>query len=70
MMLMRMGMPAEVAEDIAQEGLLVVWRKAAYYEPSRASASAWIYTIARNLRIDHLRRDKRMRLHTHSLLSG
>jgi RNA polymerase sigma-70 factor, ECF subfamily len=65
MMLMRMGTPAEVAEEIAQEALIVVWRKAAYYEPSRASVSAWIYTIARNLRIDHLRRDKRMRLHTH-----
>jgi RNA polymerase sigma-70 factor, ECF subfamily len=65
MMLMRMGTPAEVAEDIAQEALLVVWRKAAYYEPSRTSVSAWIYTIARNLRIDRLRRDQRMRLHTH-----
>jgi RNA polymerase sigma-70 factor, ECF subfamily len=65
MMLMRMGTPAEVAEDIAQEALLVVWRKAAYYEPSRASVSAWVYTIARNLWIDHLRRDKRIRLHTH-----
>ena len=65
MLLMRMGTPAEVAEDIAQEALLVVWRKAAYFDPSRASVSAWIYTIARNLRIDHLRRDKRVRLHTH-----
>jgi RNA polymerase sigma-70 factor, ECF subfamily len=64
-LMMRMGTPAEIAEDIAQETLLMVWRKAAYYDPSRASASAWIYTIARNLRIDSLRRDKRTRLHTH-----
>jgi RNA polymerase sigma-70 factor, ECF subfamily len=65
MMLMRTGTSAEVAEDIAQETLLLVWRKAAYYEPSRAGVAAWIYTIARNLRIDCLRRDKRTRLLTH-----
>ena len=62
-LLMRMGATAEAAEDIAQETLLTVWRKAAYYDPNRASASAWIYAIARNLRIDRLRRDKRSRLH-------
>jgi RNA polymerase sigma-70 factor (ECF subfamily) len=62
-LLVRMGATAEVAEDIAQETLLTVWRKAAYYDPNRASASAWIYAIARNLRIDRLRRDQRSRLH-------
>jgi RNA polymerase sigma-70 factor, ECF subfamily len=62
--LMRMGAPAEAAEDMAQETLLTIWRKAAYYDPNRASASAWVYAIARNLRIDRLRRDQRARLHT------
>jgi RNA polymerase sigma-70 factor (ECF subfamily) len=61
-MLMRMGANAEAAEDIAQEALVTVWRKAAQYDPSRAGASAWIYTIARNLRIDRLRRDQRAKL--------
>jgi RNA polymerase sigma-70 factor (ECF subfamily) len=65
MLLMRMGTPDEVAEDIAQETLLMVWRKAAYYERGRASPSAWIFAIARNLRIDLLRRDRRVKLHTH-----
>jgi RNA polymerase sigma-70 factor (ECF subfamily) len=65
MLLMRMGTPDEVAEDIAQETLLMVWRKAARYERSRASPSTWIFAIARNLRIDRLRRDRRVKLNTH-----
>jgi RNA polymerase sigma-70 factor, ECF subfamily len=58
-MLMRSGAAADAAEDVAQEVLLTVWRKASYFDPARASASAWIFTIARNLRIDRLRGDKR-----------
>lgn len=58
-MLMRYGAGADAAEDVAQEALLTVWRKASYFDPARASASAWIFTIARNLRIDRLRGDKR-----------
>jgi RNA polymerase sigma-70 factor (ECF subfamily) len=58
-MLMRTGEGADGAEDIAQETMLAVWRKAAQYDPNRASASAWIYAIARNLRVDRLRQDQR-----------
>jgi RNA polymerase sigma-70 factor, ECF subfamily len=61
-MLMRAGASAEVSEDVAQETLLVVWRKATSFDPARASAAAWIYTIARNLRIDRLRRDQRAKM--------
>lgn len=57
--LMRGGASAHVAEDLTQEAMLSVWRKASYFDPSRASASTWIFTIVRNLRIDGLRRDKR-----------
>ncbi len=56
---MRSGAPAEVAEEIAQETLLTVWRKAALYDPARATVSAWVFTIARNVRIDRLRKDGR-----------
>jgi RNA polymerase sigma-70 factor, ECF subfamily len=62
-MLMRSGEAAAAAEDVAQETLLTVWRKAAYFDPARASASAWIFTIARNLRIDRLRGEKRATLY-------
>jgi RNA polymerase sigma-70 factor (ECF subfamily) len=62
-MLTRLGAAADTAEDLAQETLLTVWRKAAYFDPARASASAWIFTIARNLRIDRLRGDNRAKLY-------
>jgi RNA polymerase sigma-70 factor (ECF subfamily) len=54
--LMRRGTPASQADELAQETLLTVWRKAERFDPTRASASTWIFTIARNLRIDQLRR--------------
>jgi RNA polymerase sigma-70 factor (ECF subfamily) len=62
-MLTRLGAAADAAEDLAQETLLTVWRKAAYFDPARASAAAWIFTIARNLRIDRLRSDNRAKLY-------
>jgi RNA polymerase sigma-70 factor (ECF subfamily) len=56
--LLKLGAGPELAEELAQETLLTVWRKAAYFDPSRASASTWIFTIARNLRIDAIRRER------------
>ena len=63
--MIRRGASDAVAEDLAQEALLIVWRKAATFDPARASASAWIFTIARNLRIDQFRRDQRAASNTH-----
>ncbi|MET0220466.1 MAG: sigma-70 family RNA polymerase sigma factor [Tardiphaga sp.] len=56
--MMRSGASDAYAEELAQETLLTVWRKAQTFDSSRASASTWIFTIARNLRIDGLRREK------------
>ena len=55
---LRLGASPGVAEDLAQETLLIVWRKADRFDPARAQASTWIYTIARNLRIDMQRRER------------
>ncbi len=57
--LMRSNTPAALAEELAQEAMLTVWRKAAQFDRTRAGASAWIFTIARNLRIDVARREQR-----------
>ncbi len=57
--LRRQGADEATAEEVAQEALLQVWRKAALYDPARAGASTWIFTIARNLRIDLLRKERR-----------
>ncbi len=56
-MLVRQGADHGTAEEIVQDTFLTVWRKAELFVASRGSAITWIYTIARNLRIDRLRRE-------------
>jgi len=56
-MLMRQGADPETAEEIVQETMLSVWRKAHLFAESKGSFSTWVFTIARNLRIDRLRRN-------------
>jgi len=58
-MMMRSGLDSIPAEDVAQDTMLTVWRKAHLYDPVLGSASAWIYTIARNRRIDMARAAQR-----------
>jgi RNA polymerase sigma-70 factor (ECF subfamily) len=55
--MLRAGTSDAAAEELAQETLLTVWRKASLFDPERASVGTWIFTIARNLRIDTLRRE-------------
>jgi RNA polymerase sigma-70 factor, ECF subfamily len=55
----RSGLDDASADDLAQETLLTVWRKAHLFDGSAVGAAAWIFTIARNLRIDALRRTRR-----------
>lgn len=55
---MRGSMSSGLAEDLVQETMLSVWRKASYFDPARAGVATWVFTIARNLRIDHLRRQR------------
>ena len=55
-MLLRQGAEPAAAEDLVQETFVTVWRKAGQYSSERGAPSTWIFTIARNLRIDHLRK--------------
>ena len=57
--MLRLGAAPPLAEELAQETLLTVWRKAAAFDRAKAAPSTWIFTIARNLRIDAVRRDRR-----------
>lgn len=59
--LIRTGAASELAEELAQETLVTVWRKAASFDSGRAQLSTWVFTIARNLRVDALRRRRDMR---------
>jgi RNA polymerase sigma factor (sigma-70 family) len=54
----RLGAPDQKAEDIVQEVMLTVWRRAGLYDATQASVGTWIFTIARNKRIDDLRRER------------
>ena len=56
--LMRLGASEGQAEEVTQDAMLTVWRKAHLYDRKKAAASTWIFTIARNRRIDLLRRQK------------
>jgi len=56
---MRGGATPEAAEELAQETMIAVWRKAALYDRRQASGSTWIFTIMRNKRIDLFRAERR-----------
>lgn len=57
--LMRSGADAAQAEEWAQDVMATLWQKAHMFDPTRASVSTWVFTIARNRRIDALRRARR-----------
>lgn len=57
--MLRGGADPETAEEVAQEAMIAVWNKAGQFDPARAALSTWIFTIARNKRIDMLRRQVR-----------
>lgn len=56
---MRSGADAASAEEVAQEAMVQVWRRAATFDPARAAGTSWIFAIARNKRIDLVRRERR-----------
>jgi RNA polymerase sigma-70 factor (ECF subfamily) len=55
----RAGMAREAAEEIAQDTMIAVWTKSPLYDPGQAGVATWIFTIARNMRVDRARRDSR-----------
>lgn len=57
--LMKGGAAPDQADELAQETMITVWQKAASFDPAKASASTWIFTIARNKRIDAIRKTPR-----------
>lgn len=58
--LMKSGASADLAEECTQDVMVTIWRKAHLFDPAKASVSTWIFTIARNRRIDLLRKERRV----------
>lgn len=57
--LVRLGADAALAEEITQDVMVTVWRKAQLFDRTQASVSTWIFRVARNRRIDVFRRTKK-----------
>ena len=58
--LMKSGASPDMAEECTQEVMVTIWRKAHLFDPAKASVSTWIFTIARNRKIDLLRKQRRV----------
>jgi RNA polymerase sigma factor (sigma-70 family) len=56
--LLRLGTDPAAAEEITQEVMVTLWRKAALFDPGKASLATWLYRVARNRRIDLMRRER------------
>lgn len=57
--LMKSGAAESIAEECMQDVMATLWTKAHLFDPSRASASTWVFTIARNKKIDAIRKMRR-----------
>lgn len=57
--LIKSGSNVSMAEECTQDVMVTLWRKADMFDPSRASVATWLFTIARNRRIDLLRKERR-----------
>jgi len=56
--LQRLGSDRAMAEEISQDVMMTLWRKAQLFDPQKSSVTTWLYRIARNRRIDAARRDR------------
>ncbi len=61
----KLGSSESMAEELTQKTMLKIWQKAALYDDTKAAASTWIFRIARNLRIDDLRKENRFEYDEH-----
>lgn len=54
--LVRLGLDSGSAEELVQDVMLTLWRKAELFDPGKSSLQTWLYRIARNRRVDFARR--------------
>ncbi len=68
--LIKLTSDRDLAEELSQEAFLQAWRRAKTFDPKKAKASTWLFTIARNLFVDHKRRQKVEQKHAEKLAGG
>ena len=68
--LVKSGSNQEIAEEITQEVLSVVWLKSNKFDYKRGNVSTWIYTIARNKRIDRFRKNTNVNYNSDDLIDA
>ncbi|MFN3172175.1 MAG: sigma-70 family RNA polymerase sigma factor [Hyphomicrobiales bacterium] len=66
--LMRLGSDDTMAEEVAQDVMVTVWRKAALFDRTKSSAATWLFRVARNRRIDMLRRKRTINVDTETMV--
>ncbi|WP_375573359.1 sigma-70 family RNA polymerase sigma factor [Ahrensia marina] len=66
--LIRLGSDDTMAEEVTQDVMVTVWRKAALFDRSKSSAATWLFRIARNRRIDMLRRKRTVNVDTETMV--
>ncbi|MEQ8655862.1 MAG: sigma-70 family RNA polymerase sigma factor [Hyphomicrobiales bacterium] len=66
--LMRLGSDDTMAEEVAQDVMVTVWRKAALFDRTKSSAATWLFRVARNRRIDMLRRKRTVNVDTETMV--
>jgi len=54
--LMARGATSGVADELTQEAMLLVWRKASLFDPAKGNLATWLFTISRNCLVNHVRR--------------
>lgn len=62
---LRCGASHPLADELVQEAMLTVWRKAALFDPAKGGVGTWLFTIGRNLYVDAIRRDRRPEFDPH-----
>ncbi|GAB5510083.1 MAG: sigma-70 family RNA polymerase sigma factor [Hyphomicrobiales bacterium] len=66
--LMRIGADESMAEEVTQDVMVTLWRKAALFDRSKSSVATWLFRIARNRRIDVLRRKRAITVDTETMV--
>ncbi len=56
------GLDVELSEELTQEVMSILWSKSNSYNPSKSALSTWIFTIARNKKVDFFRKNSRINM--------